>query len=102
MTNVALSSPHEAAIECCLGCLGRLSPSHWRWLAMNHAPWGLSLRFLVPKDANENGSNCWCARGRSGVLHVAVTVQVQGRDLAASRLRDGRQLWIGTDRAEVH
>ena len=45
MPNDALSSPHEVAIQCYLSCLGQLSPTHWRRLVMNHAPWGLSLRF---------------------------------------------------------
>ena len=42
---MALSSPHEVAIKGFLGCLGQLAPIHWRWLLMNHAHWGLSLRF---------------------------------------------------------
>ena len=45
MPNVALSSPHEVAIESFPGCVGQLCPTHWRRLVMNHAHWGLSLRF---------------------------------------------------------
>ena len=32
-------------MECFLGCLGQLSPTHWRQSVMNHAHWGLSLHF---------------------------------------------------------
>ena len=41
--NVALSSPPEVAIECFLGCMGQLSPTHWRQSIMNHAHCGLCL-----------------------------------------------------------
>ena len=30
----------RSAIECFLGCLSQLSPSHWRRLVMSHAPRG--------------------------------------------------------------
>ena len=39
--NVALSSPHEAAIECFLDCLGQLFPLPRRRLVINLAHWGI-------------------------------------------------------------
>ena len=70
--DVALRSPHEVAIECFLGCVGQLSPTHWRWLVMNHADWGFSLARVCAWGGGGGGAvcsavyACVCACGRGG------------------------------------
>ena len=91
------------AIECFLGCLGQPTPTHWRRLVMNHAHWGLSLRFptlhkgevgiplATSYQTSRHGTVCNCSHGST--RSITLCFMVDTRTLTHSEFFDMTAIW---------